>query len=162
MILTSLIENLEAQLEWHQLLLDVLEVQAGFTARTALLDLEDIVGQRDLITNQIASLEAGRLKMVQAFVQKNNMEPDSSLEMIAAEANPEQGARLRQLKAQLLALVTPIRQFALLGAEKAQARSNCYSEVHQSLHRSFKRTSTYSQYGQVSTPKGSVFLTRSV
>lgn len=162
MIVTSLIENLEAQVEWHELLLEVLKLQEGLAAKTTLTDVEDLVGQRSLITKQIYDLETGRLKMVEAFVKEHQMEPDANLEAIACKLDDEQGASLRALKAQLMDLVEPIREFGQAAAAKAQARSNCFNEVHQSLHRTFKRAATYSQYGQVRNPQGSVYLTRSI
>jgi len=144
------------------MLLEVLEAESQLTAQTALVDLQGILSHRDSISQQISALEVGRLKMVQAYLNEQGMEPDSNLEAISQRAPEDQGQLLKSLKVQLVELIDPIRTLAQLNAERAQAKSNCFTEVYASLHRARKRTSTYSQYGQMQLPTGAVYLTRSI
>ena len=144
------------------MLLAVLEMESQLTAKASLYDLEDLVNQRDRITQTIATLEEGRLKMVAAYLKEKGLDPNSNLEAVAHSAPPEIGLELRALKAELLGLVEPLNELAAHNARVGQARANCFDEVHKALHRGFKRQSTYSQFGMIQKPKGSVFLTRSV
>ncbi|MDT8445492.1 MAG: flagellar export chaperone FlgN [bacterium] len=163
MILKSLIDNLKAQVEWHQLLHQVLVMEAQeIGPRSSLSDIEDVLSQRDRISERIQGLEQGRLKMVTAFIREHQLEPDSNLEAIAAKAPEAEAKLLKELKSSLLGLMEPIQAQARENARRAQNRANCFSEVSNSLHKTFKRQPTYSQYGKVNQPKGALFLEKSV
>ena len=162
MVITSLIENLRSQVEWHQVLLELLKAESLLPPQTSLNELQDIISQRDLATKQIERLELGRVKMVEVYLKSTGLALDSNLEAIAKSLLNEQGDALLELKKHLLQKLELIRGFAHQCALQAQARANCFAEVSGSLHQTQQRTTTYSQYGQIQQPKGSVFLTRSI
>ena len=162
MVLPSLIDNLKSQVEWHGLLLDVLQMESELGPATALHDLGDVLSQRDRIGERIKAYEERRLGLVVQLTEQLGLEPGSSLEIIAQALPPEEAEPLRQLKDQLLGLIGPIRDQSLANSERAQLRLNCFTSVYEGVHQNFERRPTYGQYGKMKTPQGSVFVHRSV
>ncbi|OGG95275.1 MAG: hypothetical protein A2527_08885 [Candidatus Lambdaproteobacteria bacterium RIFOXYD2_FULL_50_16] len=162
MILDTLIENLESQVEWHQMLLDILGLEGELDQRVMLNDLEDVLCQRDRIGERIKALEGRRQTVVAKLIDDLALPPATNLEGIAQVVEPLKAEKLRKLKNQLLSLIGPIRDRSRKNAERAQARLNCFTEVYDGVQKTFDRRPTYSPWGQMKKPHGSVFLAKSV
>ena len=162
MMLRKLIDNLDGQLQFHRVMLDVLVEEVALPTSCQVSELEALHAKRDRALDEIKALEMARLRIIETYANENGLTGDHSLKSIIATSDSETGAKLQSQRDQLMELVTRIKEVGQKNAERAILRKNCITEVQQALHKGFKRTSVYSMYGKIQQPKGSFTLQRRV
>ncbi|MBT4088092.1 MAG: hypothetical protein HN580_24520 [Deltaproteobacteria bacterium] len=162
MVLDKLIQNLNSQVEMHQVLLDALTQEKEIPASCNLLELEEVHTVRDFATKQIFEMESIRIDILSEYKREKGIEADISLKMLIEKSGPPHHDQLNQLRYQLNQLVLRIKSVGKQNAEKAVARIACFREVQNSIHRSFKRHSIYSINGSMTRPKGACMVQKSI
>ena len=162
MVLDKLIQNLDSQVEMHQVLLDALTQEKEIPASCNLLELEEIHDVRDFATKQIFELESVRIDILSQYKRENSIESDISLKTLIGKSDPPYRDQLNQLRYQLNQLVLRIKSVGRQNAEKAVARIACFREVQNSIHKSFNRHSIYSVNGSMTKPTGACMVQKSV
>lgn len=158
----KLIQNLESQVEMHQVLLDTLNQEKNLPASCSLVELEEIHSIRDLTTNRIFELESSRIRLMNMFNPNDQVKKDVSLKNIMKSCDKETQAILSQLRIELKDLISAIRLAGKNSAEKAVARIACFNEIQKSLNRSFSKHSLYSMKGVMTKPKGAYMIQKSI
>lgn len=162
MVLDKLIQNLDSQVEMHQVLLDALTQEKEIPASCNLLELEEIQLTRDFATKQIFEMESIRIDILSEYKKENGIEEDITLKTLIGKCAQPHRDQLNQLRYQLNQLVLRIKSVGKQNAEKAVARIACFREVQNSIHRSFKRHSIYSINGSMTQPKGACMVQKSI
>jgi hypothetical protein len=162
MVLDKLIQNLDSQVEMHQVLLDALTQEKEIPASCNLLELEEVHTVRDFATQQIFELEAVRIDILSQYKREHHIETDISLKMLIGKSDSPHRDQLNQLRYQLNQLVLRIKSVGKQNAEKAVARIACFREVQNSIHKSFKRHSIYSVNGIMTEPTGACMVQKAI
>jgi hypothetical protein len=162
MAVTKLIQNLESQVEMHQVLLEALIQELALPASCSLLELEETQTVRNATVRRIAELEASRLSLVNRYKAKKSISGDISLSDIINACDIEEKKRLSGLKKQLSDVIAQIRRTSKENAEKATARVACFKEIHNSIHKNFHRHPVYSMNGTMNELKGACLIKRSI
>ena len=162
LVVSQLIENLDSQLEMHEVLLEALHNESQLPASCALADLKDIQSIRDFAVTRIRELERHRLVLIDNYKRTNNLQEILSLHEIIQKSNPAQQETLLSLRQNLLDVISEIKPVGRRNAEIAVARIACFNEVQGVLDKSFNRTTTYSGKGMITKAKGSSRMKRSV
>lgn len=163
MALDTLIQNLNSQVEMHQVLLDTLNQEKEIPASCSLMELREIHTVRDFATKQIFDLESARIGIMKAYIEENGIEADISLkELIGRIDSPTDRQELNDLRYQLNRLVLRIQSVGKQNAEKAVARISCFQEIQNSVHKSFKRHSVYLVNGRMTQPQGACMVRKSI
>lgn len=162
MTLDSLIQNLNSQVEMHQVLLDTLIQEKEIPASCTLTELREVHSVRDFATRQIFDLESNRINIMDAYKVKNGIHIDISLKELIGRSNSPDREKLNDLRYKLNKLVVRIQAVGKQNAEKAVARISCLQEVQNSVHKSFKRHSVYSVTGRMTQPSGAFMLQKSI
>jgi|SaaInl7_200m_RNA_FD_contig_31_738098_length_1508_multi_9_in_0_out_0_2 hypothetical protein len=158
----QLAENLESQVEMHQVLLEVLNQENRLPASCDLLDLEDIQSVRDTTVKRISELESMRIDIVEDYRQATGLDESITLADILNECEEVLQKSMTHSRDRLSNLIEEIRVIGKQNAEKAQTRIACFDEVQSAVHRSFNRHAVYSMEGVMSKPKGACLLKKSV
>lgn len=162
MLSKKLIQNLESQVEMHQVLLDTLNQEKNLPASCSLLELEEIHSTRDLTTNRIFELESSRIRLMNKFSQGSQLKENLSLKNIIKKCDKKTQAVLQELRLELKDLIDAIQLSGKNSAEKAVARIACFNELQKSLNRSFSKHSLYSMKGVMTKPKGAYMVQKSI
>ncbi|MCP4755368.1 MAG: flagellar protein FlgN [Proteobacteria bacterium] len=157
----KLVQNLESQVEMHQVMLDVLNQENVLPASCTLLELEEIHSVRDLTAGRISELESSRIQLVGNFKRKRGISEDISLKQLIDECRPELQETFISLRIRLKELTRDIRKIGKKNAETAMARVACFNELQDAVQKSFKRYSVYAGNGMLAKPKGA-YLDRSI
>lgn len=160
MLITNLIQNLESQIEMHQVLLETLRQELDLPASCSLLELEEIQSTRTLTVQRIQELESSRLNLLREF--KSDAVEKLTLSDIVNTCQPGEQEKLINLKSTLNSIIERIRSAGKKNAEKATARIACFREVHNSIHKSFHRHPVYSGNGTMNQIGGSCIIKRSI
>lgn len=157
-----LAENLESQVEMHEILLEVLEQENQLPASCDLFKLEEIQSMRDSTVVRISELETLRIQIVEEYRRENGIKMPITLSDILA--NCEDDARLPMSNSRNLLnnLIEKIRDTGKQNAVKANARITCFNEVQKAVHKSFNRHSIYSMDGMIEKPKGACLMQKSI
>lgn len=158
----QLIQNLEFQVEMHEVLRDVLNQECDLKASCSLLELEEIHSVRETVVRRISDLETSRLQTVKKYTQEKDLNEELSLKNILKDCDPGQQLHLAVLGDKLKQLIREIHSIGKQNAKKAIARIACFNEVQQAVHRSLKRHAVYSMYGSLNQPKGACFVQKAI
>lgn len=162
MALKKLIQNLNAQVEMHQVLLDTLNQEKEIPASCSLTELNEIHTVRDFATTQIFELETARIDIMKQVCAENKIDADVSLRKLIDNTTSSDRDALNDLRYRLNRLVLKIQSVGKQNAEKAVARIACFEEIQKSVHKSFKRHSVYSVNGRMTQPQGACMLQKSI
>jgi len=161
-LLNDLVENLQAQVNAHNELLASLETEISLPASCTLIQLEDAHQERNRSTKQIESLEGARQHIIQGIVIAKQIKGEISISVIMEFCEKEIRQNLKEYRNKLLILVQQIKEVGRKAAEKAILRSNCIKEVHNAIHKGFKRVTYYSGTGKLAQPQGACILKRAI
>jgi hypothetical protein len=162
LVMSQLIENLQAQLEIHEVLLEALQNEGQLQASCTLTDLKDIQSIRDFAVVRIGELERQRLVLIDNYQKVKNSQQKISLNEIIQQSEPKYQEPLQSLRESLLEVTSKIKPAGRRNAEIAVARIACFNEVQGVLDKSFNRTTTYSGKGMITKARGSSRMNRSV
>lgn len=162
MTYNTLIQNLNSQVEMHQVLLETLNQEKEIPASCSLSELREIHAVRDFATNQIFELESARIDIMKAYSEEKGIKSDVSLKDLIKQSHSPDRDELNELRYQLNQLVIRIQSVGRQNAEKAVARISCFQEIQNSVHKSFKRHSVYSVNGRMSRPQGACMVQKSI
>ena len=162
MLHQQLIENLESQVEMHQVLLDILNQEKNLPASCSLMELEEIHSIRDLTTSRIFELESSRIQLMQKFNHQIKVTETLNIQDISKECDVKTQIALSQLRTELKEIISKIQSAGKNSAEKAVARIACFNEVQKSINRSFSKHSIYSMKGVMTQPKGAYMVQKSI
>ena len=162
MLLEKLIGNLNAQMEAHQSLLEVLKKEAALPASCALDELEGLHVRRDTETGRIAELEKSRIRIVEEYIAERGLGKDVSLQDIINDSGGKYGRLLQDGRGRLKSLVAEIQTVGKHIADRSIARMACFNEIQGAVDRAMQRRPVYSMYGKLSKPKGAYFLRKAV
>jgi vacuolar-type H+-ATPase subunit H len=162
MAMIALIDNLESQVDMHQVLLEVLNQANALPASCELLALQEVHSVRDAAVWRIEELETQRRHLIETIRIDAAIEKEPTLKEIVRLADSEQQTLLLHLRHRLNDLIEQIRRAGRQNAEQAVARIACFRELHGSIHKSFNRHAVYSVKGMVRQPRGAVLLNRSI
>ena len=157
-----LAENLESQVEMHQVLLDVLDQEYQLPASCSLLELEEIQSVRDTTVKRISELESMRIQIVEDYQQSNWIGESITLSDILNDCEDELHASMTSSRNRLSNLIEDIRVTGKQNAEKALTRIACFDELQEAVQNSFNRHSVYSMEGVMAKPKGACLVKKSV
>ncbi len=162
MAFDKLIQNLNSQVEMHQVLLDTLNQEKEIPASCSLMELREIHTVRDFATKQIFDLESARIDIMAAYLRENGIEAELSLKELIGRIDSPDREKLNELRYQLNRLVLRIQSVGKQNAEKAVARISCFQEIQNSVHKSFNRHSVYLVNGRMTEPQGACMLQKSI
>lgn len=157
-----LIFNLESQLEIHEVLLETLNDENQLSASCSLVELTEVHTNRDFATERIRELENERLAIIDYYIRETGAEAGTTLKSIIENCSGEQRERLLTLRKALIEILLQIKPVGKQNAEKAVARISCFDEIQGAIHKSFKRSTTYSGAGVISKPTGACIVKRSI
>lgn len=160
--LETLIQNLSAQVELHQVLLETLNQEKEIPATCSLTELSEIHSVRDFATQQIFELETARIDIMNRYKAAHGISREISLKELIGRIETPERETLNELRYQLNRLVLRIQSVGKQNAEKAVARIACFKEIQSAVHKSFKRHSVYSVHGRMTQPSGACMLQKSV
>lgn len=161
-LLNDLVENLQAQINAHNELLLALEAEISLSASCTLIQLQDVHQERDRSSKQIRSLEVARQHIIQGIVTAKQITEEISISVIMKFCEKKIGQHLEECRNKLLIIVKQIKKVGRSAAEKAILRSNCIKEVHNAIHKRFKRVTYYSGTGKLAQPQGACILKRAI
>jgi len=162
MQLERLIQNLNSQVEMHQVLLDTLNQEKEIPASCSLMELKEVHGVRDFATQQILDLESTRIRIMADYTTENSIETEISLKELIHQCDSPVREQLNELRYQLNQLVLRIQSVGRQNAEKAVSRIACFREIQASVHKSFKRHAIYSVTGRMTQPRGACMVQKSI
>ncbi|MCG8335724.1 MAG: flagellar protein FlgN [Proteobacteria bacterium] len=162
LVVSQLIENLDSQLEMHEVLLEALQNEGQLPASCTLADLNDIQSVRDFAVSRIGELERHRLVLIDNYKRANKLQEAISLHEIIQQSGPVHQETLLSLRQKLLDVISEIKPVGRRNAEIAVARIACFNEVQGVLDKSFHRATTYSGKGMITKAKGSSRIKRSI
>ncbi len=162
MIVGSLVNNLESQLEMHSVLLEALINEGQLPASCSLIELGEVQSVRDFAVKRINELEQNRLQLIGSYRSKNGLDENISLREIIARSDDDQQEQLLDLRNKLLDIITKIKPEGRKNAEIAVARISCFNEVQGAIDKTLSRVSTYSGKGEVTKSKGNYLVRRSI
>lgn len=162
LVVSQLIENLDSQLEMHEVLLEALQDEGRLPASCTLTDLKDVQSIRDFAVTRIKELERNRLVLIDNYKRANKLQETISLHEIIRQSGHTQQETLLSLRRSLLDVISEIKPVGRRNAEIAVARIACFNEVQGVLDKSFNRITTYSGKGMITKAKGSSRMKRSI
>lgn len=158
----DLVENLVSQVEMHEVLLEILGCEMELPASCSLHELIDIQSTRDMASVRIHEIEQQRLRWVEIYKMKNNIQHKLTFDEITGSSEQNQKETLLNLREQLRELLNDIRKISKQNADRANARIACFGEVEKAIHRTFHRQPTYSGKGVMTRQKGEFLIRKSI
>jgi len=161
-LLRALVENLQSQVNTHKELLAALEDEISLPASCTLDQLQEAQSERDRSVKQIRALELARQEIIRNIAREKKIKGEVSLRVIMGFCEEKVSQILSEYRNTLLHIVDKIRKSSREAAEKAILRSNCIKEVHNAIHKRFKRETYYSITGKLAQPKGACILQKAI
>ncbi len=162
MLISQLVDNLESQIEVHQVLLDVLNQEGELPASCSLMELEEVQSVRDITASQILDLETARFRIIEEYKRSTGISSEITLREIAEQCEKDTGDSLFILRDHLTMLIQEIREAGKRNAERAITRKTCFNEIQEAVHKSFHRHSVYSVNGVMSQPRGAYLVQKAI
>jgi len=161
-LLRELVLNLQSQINAHKELLTSLEEEISLPASCTLEQLQETHHERDRSAKQVRALEFARQEIIKKIALEKKIKGEISLRIIMEFCEEKVSQTLGEYRNILINIVEKIRKSSREAAEKAILRSNCIKEVHNAIHKGFKRETYYSVTGKLAQPKGACILQKAI